>query len=171
MAISIWLECLNTSDNSECILSLGDNSSAVGWLFKSSHVDPSSLTFDAIQIIACKVDVGTATAAGIAGRTVSAAIDAGLVTVLNTVVTSGCGWVVTTDAEVLRFGTAEAAAGFANSTATECVGAVAVSTADAVTVSVVDGKIVATVRKTEGLAVGRVVGIRTAAGYRAGRAG
>jgi hypothetical protein len=55
MAISIWLECLNTSDNSECILSLGDNSSAVGWLFKSSHVDPSSLTFDAIQIVARKV--------------------------------------------------------------------------------------------------------------------
>jgi hypothetical protein len=55
MAISIWLECLESSNNAKCILSLGDNSSAVGWLFKSSHADPSLLTFDAIQIVARKV--------------------------------------------------------------------------------------------------------------------
>jgi hypothetical protein len=52
MAISIWLECLVPTDNAECILSLGDNTSAVGWLFRSSHVDPTSLSFDAIQLVA-----------------------------------------------------------------------------------------------------------------------
>jgi hypothetical protein len=55
MAIGIWIECLAPSDDSECILSLGDNTSAVGWLFRSSHVDAASLTFDAIQLVARKV--------------------------------------------------------------------------------------------------------------------
>ncbi len=55
MAIGIWIECLAPSENSECILSLGDNTSAVGWLFRSSHVDAASLTFDAIQLVARKV--------------------------------------------------------------------------------------------------------------------
>jgi hypothetical protein len=55
MAISIWLECIVPTENSECILSLGDNTSAVGWLFRSSHVDTASLTFDAIQLVARKV--------------------------------------------------------------------------------------------------------------------
>jgi hypothetical protein len=55
MAISIWLECLVPTDNAECILSLGDNTSAIGWLFRSSHVNPTSLSFDAIQLVARKV--------------------------------------------------------------------------------------------------------------------
>jgi hypothetical protein len=52
MAIGIWIECLAPSHDSECILSLGDNTSAVSWLFRSSHVDAASLTFNAIQIVA-----------------------------------------------------------------------------------------------------------------------
>jgi hypothetical protein len=55
MAISIWLECLVRSETAKCILSLGDNTSAFGWLFGSSHVNPTSLTFNAIQLVDRKV--------------------------------------------------------------------------------------------------------------------
>jgi hypothetical protein len=55
MAISIWLECLVPTDNSECILSLGDNISTVRWLFRSSHVDAASLSFNTIQLVARNV--------------------------------------------------------------------------------------------------------------------
>ena len=36
MAVNVWLECLE-SDAQDCILSIGDNTSAVGWLHKSSR--------------------------------------------------------------------------------------------------------------------------------------
>ena len=36
MAVNVWLECME-SDAQDCILSIGDNTSAVGWLHKSSH--------------------------------------------------------------------------------------------------------------------------------------
>jgi hypothetical protein len=55
MAISIWLKCLILSEHAEYILSFGDNTSAVGWRFRSSHINPNSLTLDAIQLLARKV--------------------------------------------------------------------------------------------------------------------
>ena len=36
MGVNIWLECME-SDAQDCILSIGDNTSAVGWLHNSSH--------------------------------------------------------------------------------------------------------------------------------------
>ena len=36
MGVNIWLECME-SDTQDCILSIGDNTSAVGWLHNSSH--------------------------------------------------------------------------------------------------------------------------------------
>jgi hypothetical protein len=39
MAINIWLECLDRKEESySCILALGDNTSAVGWLHNSSRL-------------------------------------------------------------------------------------------------------------------------------------
>jgi hypothetical protein len=38
MAINIWLECQEACDH-DCILALGDNTSAVGWLHNSSRLD------------------------------------------------------------------------------------------------------------------------------------
>ena len=35
MAVNVWLECME-SDAQNCILSIGDNTSAVGWLQNSS---------------------------------------------------------------------------------------------------------------------------------------
>ena len=37
MAVNVWLECME-SDAQDCILSIGDNTSALGWLHNSSHV-------------------------------------------------------------------------------------------------------------------------------------
>ena len=42
MVVNIWLECLDSNDNQVCILAVGDNTSAIGWLFKSSKLDPTS---------------------------------------------------------------------------------------------------------------------------------
>jgi hypothetical protein len=40
MAVNVWLECLDAQpDDHLCILSLGDNTSAVGWLHNSSKLD------------------------------------------------------------------------------------------------------------------------------------
>ena len=36
MAVTVWLECME-SDAQDCILSIGNNTSAVGWLHNSSH--------------------------------------------------------------------------------------------------------------------------------------
>jgi hypothetical protein len=38
MAVNIWLECMEAEDQ-DCILSLGDNTSAVGWLHNSSRLN------------------------------------------------------------------------------------------------------------------------------------
>jgi hypothetical protein len=35
MVVGIWLEIKAASDSSECILALGDNTLAIGWLFQS----------------------------------------------------------------------------------------------------------------------------------------
>jgi hypothetical protein len=38
MAVNIWLECLQ-KDDQDCILSVGNNTSAVGWLCNSSRLN------------------------------------------------------------------------------------------------------------------------------------
>mmetsp|Transcript_17988 Transcript_17988/g.27236 ORF Transcript_17988/g.27236 Transcript_17988/m.27236 type:complete len:236 (-) Transcript_17988:2083-2790(-) len=58
MAVTLWLallDCNHQGLTEECILSLGDNTSAVGWLFRAAPV-PSDLPYYCpVQIIARKV--------------------------------------------------------------------------------------------------------------------
>jgi hypothetical protein len=55
MAVNVWVKCLDTSHNSGCILAIGDNTSAIGWLFNSGKMPTDSLTFKAVQVVAQKV--------------------------------------------------------------------------------------------------------------------
>jgi hypothetical protein len=50
MVINIWLECLHNDGSEECLLALGDNTSAIGWLLYSSKLDGTSIYYDAVQI-------------------------------------------------------------------------------------------------------------------------
>ena len=46
MVVTIWLvilECAALGSEQDCILALGDNTSAIGWLYKSSKLRPGSL--------------------------------------------------------------------------------------------------------------------------------
>jgi hypothetical protein len=52
MVINIWLECLHDDGSEECLLALGDNTSAIGWLFRSSQLDGTSIYYAAVQIAA-----------------------------------------------------------------------------------------------------------------------
>jgi hypothetical protein len=38
MVVNLWIECLNSSPASGCILAIGDNTSAIGWLFSSGKM-------------------------------------------------------------------------------------------------------------------------------------
>ena len=41
MVVNIWLECLDAEPNElPCILAVGDSTSAIGWLYKTSNLDP-----------------------------------------------------------------------------------------------------------------------------------
>jgi len=51
MAVNIWLECLD-ADEQDCILSLGDNTSAVGWLHNSSRLNPKWAAHAAHLVVA-----------------------------------------------------------------------------------------------------------------------
>jgi hypothetical protein len=58
MAVTIWiilLDCARSGLNDECILSLGDNTSAIGWIFRSTRLPPDSPYYAPVQIIARKV--------------------------------------------------------------------------------------------------------------------
>ena len=39
MAVNIWLACLESEGGENCILAIGDNTSAIGWLHNSSRLD------------------------------------------------------------------------------------------------------------------------------------
>jgi hypothetical protein len=44
-AMTAWLECLDSNaDAEECILALGDNTSALGWIYRSSRVKSTSMS-------------------------------------------------------------------------------------------------------------------------------
>ena len=56
--VTIWLvliECVETGSKQDYILALGDNTSAIGWLFKSGKLDCDSPCYKAVQIIARKL--------------------------------------------------------------------------------------------------------------------
>jgi hypothetical protein len=58
MVVTIWLvliECAETGSEQDCILALGDNTSAIGWLFKSGKLPSDSPYYKAVQIIARKL--------------------------------------------------------------------------------------------------------------------
>jgi hypothetical protein len=40
MVVNVWLECLDAPDDAQpCVLAIGDSTSAIGWLFKSSKLE------------------------------------------------------------------------------------------------------------------------------------
>ena len=58
MVANIWLLLLEldrAGAEEECILALGDNTSAIGWLFKSGKLPPNSRYFEAVQFVARKL--------------------------------------------------------------------------------------------------------------------
>ena len=58
MAVTLWLvtlECDAKNLQEECIISLGDNTSAIGWLFRAARVSTDSPCFKPVQVIARKV--------------------------------------------------------------------------------------------------------------------
>ena len=58
MMVTIWLvliECDETGSEQDCILALGDNTSAIGWLFKSGKLPIDSPYYKAVQLIARKL--------------------------------------------------------------------------------------------------------------------
>jgi hypothetical protein len=58
MMVTIWLvliECAETGSQHDCILALGDNTSAIGWLHKSGKLPPDSAYYESVQLIARKL--------------------------------------------------------------------------------------------------------------------
>jgi hypothetical protein len=52
MAVNIWLECRDANTRQACILAIGDNTSAIGWLFKTSKLDSHSPAHEAHLFVA-----------------------------------------------------------------------------------------------------------------------
>jgi hypothetical protein len=57
MVVNIWLMCLEYTTTSECLLAVGDNTSAIGWLFRSSRVPEELVYYDAVQLVARQLAV------------------------------------------------------------------------------------------------------------------
>jgi hypothetical protein len=58
MLVTIWLsllECSAESSLQDCILAIGDNTSAIGWMHKSGKLDPTSIYHAPVQLIARKI--------------------------------------------------------------------------------------------------------------------
>jgi len=55
MVITIWLSVHNMNSHSECIIGLGDNTSALWWLYHYSKLKVSSKYYDAVELIARKL--------------------------------------------------------------------------------------------------------------------
>jgi hypothetical protein len=58
MMLTIWLvilECDQQGKDQECILALGDNTSAIGWMYKSGQLLPESPYYKPVQLIARKL--------------------------------------------------------------------------------------------------------------------
>ena len=48
MVVNVWLMCLTFRERSEALLVLGDHTSAIGWLFRSSRLPKDSIYFEAV---------------------------------------------------------------------------------------------------------------------------
>ncbi len=55
MVFNIRLLCRDAADDNECLLALGDNTSAIGWLYKSGRIARDSIYYEALQIAAQKL--------------------------------------------------------------------------------------------------------------------
>jgi hypothetical protein len=58
MMITVWLIILDCDARKlpkECILVLGNNTLAIGWLFRSGRIPATSFYYEAVQLIACKL--------------------------------------------------------------------------------------------------------------------
>jgi hypothetical protein len=55
MVVNVWLMCQDASSPKECLLALGDNTSAIGWFYQLGQVDMDSTYYEALQITACKL--------------------------------------------------------------------------------------------------------------------
>jgi hypothetical protein len=58
MAVTLWLlilECKAAGDTEQCLLLLGDSTSALGWLYQASRIQESSFYHDAISLIALRL--------------------------------------------------------------------------------------------------------------------
>jgi hypothetical protein len=55
MVVNVWLMCETFTGQSESLLAIGDNTSAIGWLFRSGRIDQDSLCYDALQLGARKL--------------------------------------------------------------------------------------------------------------------
>jgi hypothetical protein len=56
MMVAIWLLLLECDDSDQdCIMALGDNTSAIGWLYKSSRLPPDSPYYKPVQLISRKL--------------------------------------------------------------------------------------------------------------------
>jgi hypothetical protein len=55
MAINIWLSCLEDGSSESCILAIGDNTSALGWLHNTARLDPTWLAHAAHLKVARKI--------------------------------------------------------------------------------------------------------------------
>jgi hypothetical protein len=58
MAVTLWIlirECQAKGDTEQCILLLGDSTSALGWLYRASRIPESSFYHEAVTFIARKV--------------------------------------------------------------------------------------------------------------------
>ena len=44
MVVNVWISCLEPESDQACILAIGDNTSAIGWLHHTAHIEPNGVT-------------------------------------------------------------------------------------------------------------------------------
>ena len=55
MAINIWVQCLDPSRDQDCILALGDITSAIGWVHKTANLEQDWGAHDAHLMVSRKI--------------------------------------------------------------------------------------------------------------------
>ena len=55
MVVNVWIACLEKDIDQSCILAIGDNTSAIGWLHHTANIDPTGATHGAHLKVARKL--------------------------------------------------------------------------------------------------------------------
>ena len=55
MVVNVWITCMEPDSRHACILAIGDNTSAIGWLHHTAHLDPGGPTSNAQLKVARKL--------------------------------------------------------------------------------------------------------------------